>query len=218
VSAVAAPPTRLPSRLQPLLDRVRGHEWVEAARIVAPAAEDATRAVDFLVVPSTAGVQMLRRSGKLQLLAVWRDLMPPGISSRVRWHLVEDLAHPRSADDVLHSRPIVDAVERDGADAVSCRLRVPYEMRVFDGHFVGVPLVPGMLQGAWALDIARDALPQAGGFVGIDAVKFRRLVRPGMALRLTLRWRVDTSELRFDYVDGPTTISLGRLRMAGGRG
>ena len=93
----------------------------------------------------------------------------------------------------------------------SCRVRVPYDLAIFDGHFPTIPILPGVVQVDWAVDLARAHLRVDGQFKGITATKFRRLVRPGMELALTLEHRPESGELRFEYLLGDAMASTGRV-------
>lgn len=64
----------------------------------------------------------------------------------------------------------------------------------FQGHFPGNPLMPGVLiveAMAQAGAVAALSLPEHAGklvlFAGIDACRFKRVVRPGEILRLEVR-------------------------------
>ena len=85
---------------------------------------------------------------------------------------------------------MIDRIEEIDADAGTLRAvsTVPDESPVFEGHFPGMPLVPGVL--------LIETMAQAGGFltmaslrfsqmcllVAADSAKMRGLVEPGTAL------------------------------------
>jgi beta-hydroxyacyl-ACP dehydratase FabZ len=83
---------------------------------------------------------------------------------------------------------LIDRVLEVSADRVLALKNVTFNEPYFQGHFPGVPVMPGVLQ--------IEAMAQAGGilasrtvtfdpvthvmlFMAIDAVKFRKAVRPG---------------------------------------
>lgn len=101
---------------------------------------------------------------------------------------------PLPTPDLLPHRPpfrFVDHVDAcEPGVSVSARWRITGDESWLAGHFPGRPVVPGVLQvealaqaGAIAV-LARpgvDRLPLLGG---VEAVRFRRQVRPGDELRL----------------------------------
>ena len=193
----------------PLEVRVCSHEWVADARLVGSW---------MLVVPSAAGVQILSRHGKSHLVAAWQEYVgtgPPVATDLLEWRLLETLPPPGSTAESLCSEPVRSPIVTDlqlrGACELGCRVRVPYDLAIFAGHFPSLPILPGMVQVEWAVQIARAHLRVDGRFTGITATKFRRLVRPGMALALTLEHRPESGELRFEYRLGDALVSTGRV-------
>ena len=88
---------------------------------------------------------------------------------------------------------LIDRVLELTDDRVVCLKNVTVNEPFFQGHFPGVPVMPGVLQ--------IEAMAQAGGilasravsfdptthvmlFMAIDAVKFRKAVTPGDQLRI----------------------------------
>jgi 3-hydroxymyristoyl/3-hydroxydecanoyl-(acyl carrier protein) dehydratase len=69
-------------------------------------------------------------------------------------------------------------------------------------------VVPGVAQLEWAISFAREAFDLGGAFTGIDALKFQRIIAPGMAVMLHLEWRGTTLAFRFES-DAPH--SSGRI-------
>lgn len=212
MNAVAATSARPLTRLETLLGRVRAHPWVAAAACIREPAHNRA-APTLLVVPSEAGVTAMRRAGKAHLVKTWQALADGGAQA-LAWRLVETLDTDRTEDEIRRSWPIVLSVTRTGEAALEASLRIPFELRVFEGHFAEVPIVPGVTQLAWVLELARDHLGTTARCTGIAAAKFRRLVRPGMELRLLLQWHAEAGELRFEFACDGTTLSLGRLRVS----
>lgn len=172
----------------------------------------------MLVVPSAIGVRILRRHGKRHLVAEWRrgiDTEPFGATAGLQWRLLETLPHPGSEAEARCSEPvcspIVARLRRLVPCGLRCNVRVPYDLEIFDGHFPTIPIVPGVVQVDWAVNLARTHLRTGGPFRGITATKFRRLVRPGMDLTLTLEHRPESAELRFEYLLGDALASIGRV-------
>lgn len=193
----------------PLEAWIRAHEWVAAARQFGRW---------ILVVPSVTGVRVLRRHGKRHLVAEWRrgiEMEPFDVTASLQWRLLESLPRPGSEAEARCSvpvrSPLVTGLQRRGGYGLGCAVRVPYDLAIFDGHFPTIPILPGVVQVDWAVDLARTHLRMGGQFTGITATKFRRLVRPGMDLKLTLEHRPESAELRFEYLLGGASASIGRV-------
>ena len=102
-------------------------------------------------------------------------------------------------------------------------MHLPPTLAVFNGHFPGLPLLPGVVQVHWATKLAiRDVIAPCdgghGGYRGhgnpgsrrsddpaapiidaIDRLKFKAPVRPGATLLLTLRHDAPRHRVAFSY-------------------
>jgi 3-hydroxymyristoyl/3-hydroxydecanoyl-(acyl carrier protein) dehydratase len=75
----------------------------------------------------------------------------------------------------------------DDAGAMRFTIRVPADLKYFDGHFVGDPIVPGVAQiVALAEEGARRAFPDLGANAGLRRVKFMEALRPNDTLELAV--------------------------------
>jgi 3-hydroxymyristoyl/3-hydroxydecanoyl-(acyl carrier protein) dehydratase len=108
--------------------------------------------------------------------------------------------------------PIVlrQRVEPDNAEIT---LAVPHDLEYFDGHFPGAPVVPGVVQIKWALDLARRLLGLGGVFAGIEALKFQHTLGPGAEVTLELKYADGSGKLHFAFRSGEQRFSSGRVRM-----
>lgn len=183
---------------------------------------DARRAGDWLlVVPRAAGIATLRRHGKAALVAEWRVALS-GVDdlSALHWRILEALPAAGSEDErrclqPLRS-PLLGPVECPAQGAVRCALGVPLDLAVFDGHFPSIPIVPAVVQIGWAVDCLRAYLQPRAQFAGIALAKFRRLMRPGMAMTLALD--LDGHRVHFEYGSSGGTVSMGRLLLEAAHG
>ncbi|MFO1408029.1 MAG: hypothetical protein U1F08_10905 [Steroidobacteraceae bacterium] len=106
--------------------------------------------------------------------------------------------------------PVVDQVRREGDDRLACRLRVPTDDDSLRGHFPGLAIVPGMMVVDWAAGLAARYF-DVGPFVGMVSGKFRRPLRPGDVLDLTIEWQRGQGRLRYACHLGAIECARGTL-------
>ena len=107
-----------------------------------------------------------------------------------------------------HPRVLVEH-QHDGVWTLE--LEVPHDLVYFAGHFPGAPVLPGVVQVAWALALAAPRLGTPTRCTLMEALKFQRLLRPGDRVELVLRHDVARQKLHFAYRDGDKAYSSGRL-------
>lgn len=94
---------------------------------------------------------------------------------------------------------MVDRVRSFDGDAIAVESTVPDASPVFEGHFPGHPLVPGVLlvetmaQAAGWLLLARNSLSAMPFLSSVKEAKFRSFVGPGARLDVTARIAHDGS-------------------------
>jgi 3-hydroxyacyl-[acyl-carrier-protein] dehydratase len=138
---------------------------------------------------------------------------------------------------------MIDTVSRfdRAARSLDAHAAVPLESPVFEGHFPGHPLVPGVLltetmaQASGFLLLALNRLGQMPFLMSIDKARFRTFVEPGAALDITAAVSIEgsgyaatkaaisiagkpicDSELRFRLMPFPSDMdALMRERIAG---
>ena len=188
------------------------HPWVHEARTGLRAGG---KRLTALIALTPAGLQQLRGAGRKALIQALRRhtaLHCEPLAVPRHWRLVAAL--PWNAQGKIAQADFEAAVMRPrspeaievapsahAADPLArhYRMTVPLDLTHFDGHFAATPVVPGVAQIGWAMDLARRALVPQGRFRGIEALKFQQLVRPGDALTLNLRWEPSRGKLYFDY-------------------
>jgi len=94
--------------------------------------------------------------------------------------------------------PEIRATERN-EHGVRLELRVAADLVYFDGHFREVSLLPGVVQIAWAIELARKYIPAIGVFKSLSAVKFTRVIQPESTVWLSLEYTHAKGQLDFSY-------------------
>ena len=88
-----------------------------------------------------------------------------------------------------------------GAEGWRARVRVEASCPLFDGHFDGAPILPGIAQLAL---VRRGLAVLAGlGMAGLPSVRFRRPIRPGDVLDVLVARPDADGRLRFEVRAGP---------------
>lgn len=90
-------------------------------------------------------------------------------------------------------------------------IAVPEELFYLQGHFPEQPILPGVIQIHWAVKLAAARLGIKPSFKGIEALKFHRVIKPRMPLKLTLEHADNTGKLHFSYVSDLGVHSQGRI-------
>ena len=97
------------------------------------------------------------------------------------------------------------------ADEARFQIRLPEDLFYFEGHFDDTPILAGVVQLHWAIEFARQHLSIPGVFQRIEALKFFKVLMAGDDVTLSLRYDRDTDRLTFDYTNGETRHSSGRV-------
>jgi len=90
-------------------------------------------------------------------------------------------------------------------------LHVPAHLVYFAGHFPQAPVLPGVVQIAWALAFASQRFGTPVRCTVMEALKFQRLLRPDDRVDLTLRYDNARHKIHFAYRCGDKAYSSGRL-------
>jgi acyl-CoA synthetase (AMP-forming)/AMP-acid ligase II/3-hydroxymyristoyl/3-hydroxydecanoyl-(acyl carrier protein) dehydratase len=190
---------------------------VQEARVI-PLPDDRLGAV---VVLSAEGWQVLAHIGKRALNERLRMALLDHVERVAlprRWRYVRALpfnAQGKATQAALAAlfRPTVPAAQwvlREASSAV-VQLDVSDELAVFDGHFPGQPILPGVAQVDWAIGLARECFALPPRFHRLDALKFQQPVRPGALLELSLQWQADGCVLGFRYSSVHGVHASGRI-------
>jgi 3-hydroxymyristoyl/3-hydroxydecanoyl-(acyl carrier protein) dehydratase len=94
---------------------------------------------------------------------------------------------------------------------VAFELIVPEDLFTLQGHFPEAAVLPGITQVHWAISLAMKHLPVKPIFLGIEALKFHRIIKPMTTLNLVLEYVETTDKLQFSYSSDQGLHSHGRV-------
>ncbi len=195
---------------------VQQSNWVHEARALVYQGR-----VAVVAVLTTVGLDALARLGKAAinqgLRAFLVDVVEP-VALPKRWRYPAQLpinAQSKTTEAALLEllrplRPVVQWLQQTPTEVLAA-LDIRADLRVFDGHFPGAPLLPGVAQLDWAVAFGRECFPITGDFLRVEVLKFQRPVLPGAQIELLLHWREATSTLAFTYRTGAEPHSSGRI-------
>ncbi|MFL6694638.1 MAG: AMP-binding protein [Ramlibacter sp.] len=174
-----------------------------------------------VAVPTPAGWEQLRAGGKRALNDALREQLSRSFERVVlprRFRYVRELpvnTQGKATEALLSALfqdhlPPVQWRDREPAHAV-LTLEATQDLRVFEGHFAGSPVLPGVAQLDWAIAFARDAFALPHRFLRAEQLKFQRAVLPPLTLELTLDWDAAPGHLAFRYSSAEGVHSSGRL-------
>ena len=109
------------------------------------------------------------------------------------------------------TEPEVLSVDRQ-PEQVVVQLRVPPELRWFEGHFPGTPLLPGVVQTTWVAQFGRRFFDLPPDFLSMSNMKFMRFILPDARIALHLRYFPAKGEVAFEYREGGQASASGRMR------
>ena len=207
----------------PMLEQALGaHDWVAEARL--GVVQENRAVLGALLVLSDAGLFALREHGRRSLTEALRKHLSQHCEALAlprRWRLVRQLPLnsqgklPQADIEALLLAPrpkapeVLEQVETDSE--WSLQLSVPPDLAYFSGHFPKAPVLPGVVQVEWALNLGRQLLNLPGKFAGMEVLKFQQLVRPGDEVQLHLRFDSERGKLYFAYRNDSATCSSGRI-------
>lgn len=207
----------------PLLEQALAtHEWVSEARL--GVVRENRASLGALVVLSASGVHALRNQGRRALTRALREHLVPHCEALAlprRWRLLGHLPLnaqgklPQALIETLLVSPRTQApdlvAQEQHDEEWRLELIVPLDLAHFPGHFPGTPILPGVVQVDWAMNLSQRLMELPPRFAGMEVLKFQQLVRPGDRISLTLRFDPERSKLHFAYRNGEAACSSGRI-------
>lgn len=213
--------------LPELEQRLSESPAVSAAHVVLLAGDHEKRQVIGAVIePSDHGWALLSADGRQAVRSSLLDVLRPHLAAVVlprKWRFVtripEDdrgktsnaaLAALFSDDQGRMILPDITDEQIDGEEA-RIQIHLPDDLFYFQGHFDDTPILPGVVQLNWAIEFSRQHLAIPGVFRRIEALKFFNVLMAGDDVTLALRYDRQSARLAFDYANGDTRHSSGRI-------
>ncbi|HTH74252.1 MAG TPA: AMP-binding protein [Trinickia sp.] len=186
------------------------HPYVaQAAAVVLPGA--ARERLGMLVALTREGESALAADGRIALAKSLRAHLAEYVEAVVlprRWRFCTAL--PFDARGKLPVAAVAAAFDARPQgmevlaqflhdDAMHYDLRVPATLVHFAGHFPGLPILPGVVQIDWAVELGAQQWPEVREIASVERLKFMAPVPPGAILRLTLAHDAERRRMRFAF-------------------
>lgn len=193
-----------------------GHPSVMACRLFQP--EDASRLVaivvprldipeaDYRLLVEELRAKMLRTHDSVVTPRRWKILpgMPADGRGKASLESLRAVFAPAGRSfSPASCLPQLLGHRRNKEGEISLSLLVPEDLPLFDGHFPGMPILPGVALVDWAAKLAEAYLGVPSAFDVVDNLKFNAAVYPGEMLKLSLN--VVPAGLSFRF-DGPAGL------------
>jgi 3-hydroxyacyl-[acyl-carrier-protein] dehydratase len=107
-----------------------------------------------------------------------------------------------------------EPVSGPGGTEASLTVKVPASSRCFDGHFDGAPILPGIAHLALVLDACATRFGVPCELTGVGDVRWRRPIRPGEELAITITGELSDPSIRFSIRCGTEIASSGTVMIA----
>lgn len=213
--------------LPELEQRLAEHVVVSAARVVLlPGEHDKRQVIGAVIEPSENGWDMLNAKGRTSVRTQLLDTLRPHLAAVVlprKWRFVTQMPEDdrgKTSDASLAAlfehnqgratRPEIAECEIEG-DSATLKFGLSDNLFYFDGHFPEKPILAGVVQIDWAIEMARDHLNVGGAFARIEALKFFHVLMAGDPVTLNLSYDRAGRKLQFEYLCGETKHSTGRV-------
>jgi len=107
--------------------------------------------------------------------------------------------------------PLPKILKRAAGEEPVFTLFLEPEHLVFQGHFPGNPILPGVVQVEWAIRLGAEAFGDLGTFRGLERLKFQEITHPGETLELRLAFGATPTagRLRFTFAGASGPKSSG---------
>ncbi|KUY56867.1 AMP-binding protein [Burkholderia sp. RF2-non_BP3] len=202
--------------------RILAHAYVEQAAAVV--VDGTTRAhVGVVAVLTAAGRDALAADGRVAVATTLRHALGAYFDAAALpryWRFLH--AMPFDARGKLPAAALAAAFTATpegfellaswrSDDALHYELRVPPTLAHFDGHFPGLPILPGVVQIDWAARLAGREMPTVREIRSVEHLKFKAPVPPGAVLSLRIAHDRVRGSTRFAFRCGDRECTSGVL-------
>lgn len=106
---------------------------------------------------------------------------------------------------------ILDVIRHPDGKRTSIKMAISADLDVFKGHFIGMPVVPGVAQIYWALELANLYLRPLSplSVAGMEAIKFQQVITPDCEVLLELE--LASEKLLFVFSSPTQRYSSGKV-------
>jgi acyl-coenzyme A synthetase/AMP-(fatty) acid ligase/3-hydroxymyristoyl/3-hydroxydecanoyl-(acyl carrier protein) dehydratase len=212
--------------------QLRGHAWVQEVALTL-VDRDTDLRVAAAVVPSEEGMEQIRERGRsglgrglrASLAGFWDPVVQPRLwrvvpalpaneQGKLTRSALDELFREASYGEASMDRPEV-LEELRGSDFLERACRVPHDLACLPGHFPDQPIVPGVLQLDWVMELAAQLLERVVEVRELRAIKLLAPLRPGDSFRIHVR-ATAAGEIAFSVFSEDHEHAKGRVRLNAG--
>ena len=196
--------------------------WVtQSHTLVLKGTRDKIAAVTVL---SDLAIEQLQLQGRSQLIKQIRQHLSNRFESVVlprKWLFIQAL--PYTAQGKINQQLLTELLSLDSnrfpqivqcdfqENHVELQLKVLAKIVYFTGHFPEQPILPGVTQIAWAEQFGKLFFAIKQPFLRMEVIKFKKIIRPGDTISMTLNWKAESSKLYFEINSETDSHSSGRM-------
>jgi uncharacterized membrane protein/acyl-CoA synthetase (AMP-forming)/AMP-acid ligase II/3-hydroxymyristoyl/3-hydroxydecanoyl-(acyl carrier protein) dehydratase len=215
-------------------DQLCKSEWVaEAAVLVLE--KSYREELGAVIVLSPLGLEKLRVGRRMALIRSLREALCLYFHAVViprKWRFVDGIpTNAQGKRQPLVLKKCFDKIEKPALGPVrhpiilrkevsenkaEYFLKIPHNLAYFEGHFQKMPVVPGVVQLNWVVELAKVDFGLTGGVLQGNQIKFTRLMKPSDEVSLILQYNTEKSSLSYSYKAGEMLYSSGRMTISTG--